>query len=291
MVVDTSTELTSEKLHEMGGEKVRSFSKKWGILGVDTKLEPAWWENNIKNHLSEGREIKSPVLKSLYQEYLDEYYGVKDEAELRKIFMKDMDRFAGTEEDEKKAFGGYLFNNFSDWMKGPVPAAIAKERDKFEFEPEREIEKKNKSERESGERIDLKINWEKVSELAPWLRNEFREFEKIWASGNVVELTLGLEGDAITSIGLTGDGGKYASVPIEKIFGTVDGVEDFRNSITGKAGFKFSVSGEYIDPDTGISLAKRILCKVAIGDKKLNNDFWVHKSNLDKGQVKETRRI
>ena len=126
MVVDTRTELTSEKLREMGEETVRDFNKKWGTSAMPsvspgnepekTKLETPWWENNIKNHIFEGQEIKSPVLKSLYQEYLDEYYGAKEEADLKKIFIKDKD-FKGSEEDEEGAFGNYLFSNFSDWIK------------------------------------------------------------------------------------------------------------------------------------------------------------------------------
>jgi hypothetical protein len=301
MVVDTRTELTSEELHDLGDERVKSFNRKWGtsarppasssVEPEKTESEPAWWENNIKNHIFEKREIKGPVLRSLYQEYLEEYYGVKDESELGRIFKKDAEGFGGTSEDEERAFGNYLFSNFSDWIKEASPAAIAEKRDEFELEPERGIEKKNNSERENGERIDLKIDWEKVFELAPWLRSQFREFVKIWGSGNVVELSLVLEGDAITQIGLIGDGGKFASITVKNIFEVIDGIEDFKNSITKKSGFKFSVSGEYIDPDTGISLAKRILSKVAIEDKKLNSDFWVHIGTSDEDAGKGVRRI
>jgi hypothetical protein len=286
--IEVDERLTDVQMEKLGRERVRDFNRKWGVLGdfpepqtqagEDSTAKPQWWENSVKNHIFENTEITSPVLKSLYSTYLNEYYGAKEEADLKKIFIKDKD-FSGSAEDEEKAFGRYLFENFTDWMKGSAPSAIAAEREKFEDEPEKGEEKARKSERESGERVDLKINWGKVSEFAPWLRSQFREFVKIWESGNVVEFSLAIEDDAITHIGLIGDGGKFASLPVDKVFDAVDGMEYFKNNTTGKVGFKYSTSGEYIDPDTGIKLAKHIISKAAIDNKKLNSDFWIHFQN------------
>jgi len=278
--VDTLTEITPAELRDMGAKRIVGFNKKWGTSAMPpvssdkepekARLEPPWWENNIKNHIFEKREIKSPVLRSLYQGYLDEYYGVKDEADLKKVFVEDKNKFSGSQEDGEKAFGNYLFNNFSDWIKQPVPAAIAAERTKLESEREEKT-------------CDLKINGEAVSELGPRLRGEFHKFLDIWKSGKVVEFSIAVHDRAIDNVGLTGNGGQQASLPLKTFIDVFDGLDGFKIGSDNKIiGFRFSDDGDYIFPATPNPLAERILSKAVLEGTKLNLNFSVSKITFDR---------
>ena len=272
--------LTEAQMTDLGHKRVDVFKKRWKIPDDSLKLQaqssetngakPEWWENNIKNHIFEKREIKSTVLRSLYEEYLDEYYGVKEEADLKKVFAKDKERFGGSQEDEEKVFGNYLFSNFSDWMRGSAPAAIAAERKKMESE-------------EEVETYDLKINGEAVSELGPRLRSEFHKFVDIWKSGKVVEFSIAVNSRAIDNIGLIGNGGEQASLPLRTFISVFDGLDEFKIGGDNRIiGFRFGEDGDYIFPATPNPLAEKILSKAVLEGTKLNSNFSVSKIPFDK---------
>lgn len=285
MVVDAKMDQLGPKdIILMGENQVKKFSERWRnpIQSLktqtphpeDTKRKTEWWKDDLSEHLFKGEEIKNTFLDSLYGQYLEEFYGIKEEADLEMVFKKDGERFQGTPEEEKQAFGEYLLDNFSEWMRGKP--SIIKVREAKKTESPKETVKENKS-------YNLTVNNDAYFGLSPRLKSELDKFLAIWKSEHAVEFSIATHNQAIDYVGLIGDGGKEASLPLETFTEVFDGVRDFKIEGTDKTvGFRFGENGEYIFQRTSPDLAEVILRKVEIENKKLNTGFRVRQIHYTK---------
>jgi hypothetical protein len=92
---------------------------------------PSSTADELKAHIFDGKEIGNPLLKSFYEDYLHEFYGVKgveNEHELYEIFKPKEKNLSGPQKASEIAeFRKYILDRFSDWLSGRMLAATGKE--------------------------------------------------------------------------------------------------------------------------------------------------------------------
>ena len=92
---------------------------------------PSSMADELKAHIFDGGEIENPLLKSFYEDYLHEFYGVKgveNEHELYEVFKpKEKNLNESQKALEIAEFRKYILDRFSDWLSGEMLAATGKE--------------------------------------------------------------------------------------------------------------------------------------------------------------------
>lgn len=252
----------------MGKDQVERFKSKWGIsvqppkpqeLPIENaKPEVKWWEEDLNRHLFEKREIENPTLKSLYRQYLQEYWGAKEESDLDKVFKKDETRFTGTAEEEEQAFGKYLLDNFSDWIGNRT--LVTEER---KSENEKPLQKPKP-------RLELGVNEKRLKRLVtPEEQEKVHRFVGAW--GKTERVGMRIRKGKIDSFAIAfkdSDGTEKKIFLSEILFRTALGLEPYReHPMDDATGVRFG--GRFIIPQTNPELAGKILKELRIDGSEL----------------------
>jgi hypothetical protein len=265
---------------EVDGNRKEKLSREWADelskkLKIPSEVPPSkpkeWWRKELESHLSEGKDVKHFLLRSFFERYLADFWGVQTAPELNNVFKKDPERFQGSDEEEKKLFDDFIIENFESWLKDNNIA----------------IGKKTQVEKKKEPRVDKNLYQLSINKLqmeryiSPPDRKLAEEFIRLWKSGNVVRIGLGIREDEVASIALAAEEGGLekkvylSAIVFRKVF---DGMKPFKNDKGNAVGFVFeSESGRsnYIFSKTPPEIAEEIFSRVAIEGKRLKSGFSV----------------
>jgi hypothetical protein len=231
-----------------------------------------WWKKELERYLTKGEEIEHFVLKSFFEGYLRDTYGVETVIDLDKMSRKDKDRFKGSEAEEREMFEADIVEGFELWLKD----------NKLAMGKKPQSEKRKKESHVDKNLYRLSISNLQMEKYMPRDRALAEEFITLWKSGNVVRIGLGIRDGAIASIALAAKGGNLekkvylSAIVFRKIF---DGVGPFRtDDKSDPIGFLFESEGgrsNYIFPKTPPEIAEEIFSRVVIEGRKLKDGFSV----------------
>lgn len=91
---------------------------------------PTSMADELKAHVFDGKEIKNALLKSFYEDYLHEFYGVKGTENEHKLYevFKPMEKNLNESQKvlEIAEFHKFILDRFSDWLSERMIAATGK---------------------------------------------------------------------------------------------------------------------------------------------------------------------